>query len=136
MLSSRIATYIRDHAIFAPGERVLVAVSGGPDSLGLLAILRDLQPTLPLHLTVAHFDHGWRADSPADAKFVDALADRWGYQRIMGQAASPLAHTENAARIARYAFLRQAAAASTSSVIATGHTQDDQVETLLLHLLR
>jgi tRNA(Ile)-lysidine synthase len=136
MLSSRIATYIRDHAIFAPGERVLVAVSGGPDSLGLLAILRDLQPTLPLHLTVAHFDHGWRGDSPADAKFVDALADRWGYQRIMGQAASPLAHTENAARIARYAFLRQAAAASASSVIATGHTQDDQVETLLLHLLR
>src|SRR5713101_3181444 len=91
MLSSRVATYIRDHAIFTPGERVLVAVSGGPDSLGLLAILRDLQPTLPVHLTVAHFDHGWRGDSAEDATFVAALADRWGYQRIMGQARSPLA---------------------------------------------
>jgi tRNA(Ile)-lysidine synthase len=136
MLSSRVATYIRDHAIFKPGERVLVAVSGGPDSLGLLAILRDLQPTLPLHLTVAHFDHGWRGDSAQDAKFVAALAARWGYQQIMGQAGSPLARTENAARIGRYTFLRQAAADSASSVIATGHTQDDQVETLLLHLLR
>ena len=136
MLSSRVATYIRDHAIFTPGERALVAVSGGPDSLGLLAILRDLQPTLSLHLTVAHFDHGWRGDSSEDAKFVAALADRWGYQRIVGQAGSPLAHTENAARIARYTFLRQAATDSASSVIATGHTQDDQVETLLLHLLR
>jgi tRNA(Ile)-lysidine synthase len=136
MLSSRVATYIRDHAIFTPGERVVVAVSGGPDSLGLLAILRELQPSLPLHLTVAHFDHGWRGDSSEDAKFVWALADRWGYPRIMGQAGSPLAHTENAARTARYSFLRQAATESDSSVIATGHTQDDQVETLLLHLLR
>ncbi len=136
MLSSRVATYIRDHAIFTPGERVLMAVSGGPDSLALLAILRDLQPTLPLHLTVAHFDHGWRPESGQDAHFVAALAERWGFQRIMGQAGSPLAHTENAARTARYAFLRQAATDSASSVIATGHTQDDQVETLLLHLLR
>jgi tRNA(Ile)-lysidine synthase len=136
MIPSRVATYIRDHAIFALGERVLVAVSGGPDSVALLAILRELQPTLSLHLTVAHYDHGWRPDSRDDVLAVAAFADRWGYQCIAGGPDVGVAHTENAARIARYAFLRKTADETRSQVIATGHTQDDQVETLLLHLLR
>ena len=136
MLTSRVATYIREHAIIAPAEHVLVAVSGGPDSLALLSVLRELQPTFSLRLAVAHFDHGWRAESSDEARAVAALADRWGYPRIMGQAGANLEHTENAARTARYAFLRTAARETNSQVIATGHTQDDQVETLLLHLLR
>lgn len=135
-LPKRVARYIRDHAIFSPGDRVVVAVSGGPDSTALLAILRELQPSLPLHLTVAHFDHGWRPDSVDDARAVAALATRWGYRLVTEKADPQAPHTENAARTARYAFLRRVAKDTTSSVIATGHTQDDQVETLLLHLLR
>ncbi|TME77485.1 MAG: hypothetical protein E6I46_04460, partial [Chloroflexi bacterium] len=74
MLPSRIAVAISLHRILEPGERVVVAVSGGPDSLALLSILREILPALPLHLTVAHFDHGWRAGSQDDRDFVASMA--------------------------------------------------------------
>ena len=136
MLSSRVAIGISLHHVFEPGERVVVAVSGGPDSLALLSILREILPVLPLHLTVAYFDHGWRAASAADRDFVASTAATWGYDFRTARAADHIPQTENAARGARYAFLRQTAADTNSTAIALGHTQDDQVETLLLHLLR
>ena len=136
MLPNRVALAISLHRIFEPGERVVVAVSGGPDSLALLSILREILPALPLHLIVAHFDHGWRTDSAADRDFVASISTRWGYEFHTAPASADTAHTEQAARTARYAFLRQTAAATDSTAIALGHTQDDQVETLLLHLLR
>ena len=136
MLPNRVALAISLHRVFEPGERVLVAVSGGPDSLALLSILREIVPALPLHLAVAHFDHGWRPDSADDRDFVAAISTKWGYDFHTARAAADTPHTEQAARHARYAFLRQTASATKSSAIALGHTQDDQVETLLLHLLR
>ena len=136
MLPSRVAVAIGLHRILEPGERVVVAVSGGPDSLALLSILREILPVVPLHLTVAHFDHGWRADSKDDRDFVAAIAAKWGFDFHTARAASDTPHTENAARAARYAFLRQAVGQTNSTAIALGHTRDDQVETLLLHLLR
>jgi tRNA(Ile)-lysidine synthase len=136
MLPGRVASAINRYRVFEPGERVLVAVSGGPDSLALLAALRELLPSFPLRLTVAHLDHGWRPESAADLLFVEELAQRWGYDFIGGHAPKEMPRTEAAARDARYAFLRRAATESVSSAIALGHTRDDQVETLLLHLLR
>jgi tRNA(Ile)-lysidine synthase len=136
MLPRRVAITISLHSVFSAGERVVVAVSGGPDSLALLSVLRELLPALPLYLTVAHFDHGWREDSAADREFVQSIAERWGFAFRSARGDPALPHTENAARTARYAFLRQVATETQSSVIALGHTQDDQVETLLLHLLR
>jgi tRNA(Ile)-lysidine synthase len=136
MLPSRVAIAISLHHVFEPGERVVIAVSGGPDSLALLSVLREILPAVPLHLTVAHFDHSWRADSEDDRDFVASMAAKWGYPFHTARAADDTPHTENAARTARYAFLRQTAANTNSTAIAMGHTQDDQVETLLLHLLR
>src|SRR2546423_3577566 len=136
MLPSRVAISISLHHIFDPGERVVVGVSGGPDSLALLSVLREILPVVPLHLTVAHFDHGWRADSREDRDFVASTAARWGSALRTARAPEDTPHTEGAARPARHAFLRHTAAESNSSAIALGHTQDDQVETLLLHLLR
>src|SRR5205807_2965294 len=136
MLPRRVAIAITLHQVFEPGERVVVAVSGGPDSLALLSLLREIVPALPLHLAVAHFDHGWRPDSAADRDFVAELSARWGYDFHTARAAADAPRTEQAARTARYEFLRQIAATTTSTAIALGHTQDDQVETLLLHLLR
>jgi tRNA(Ile)-lysidine synthase len=136
MLPAQVGQAIRRHNILTPGEHVLVAVSGGPDSLALLSILRDLVPVFSFNLAVAHFDHGWRPESSQDANFVAAIAERWGYRCIIGRAAPGLPRTEEAGRQARYAFLRESARASQSAVIAIGHTQDDQIETLLLHLLR
>jgi tRNA(Ile)-lysidine synthase len=136
MLPSRVAIAISLHQIFEPGERVVVAVSGGPDSLALLSVLREILPAVPLHLTVAHFDHGWRPDSRADRDFVASMAATWGYDFRTARAADGTPHTEGAARAARYGFLRQTANDTNSTAVALGHTQDDQVETLLLHLLR
>ena len=136
MLPSRVAITISLHHIFQPGESVVVAVSGGPDSLALLSVLREILPALPLHLTVAHFDHAWRPDSGEDRDFVASMAATWGFEFHTARATNDTPHTESAARGARYTFLRQIAAQTQSTVIATGHTQDDQVETLLLHLLR
>src|SRR5213080_4587253 len=136
MLPSRIAVAISLHRILEPGERVVVAVSGGPDSLALLSVLREILPAVPLHLTVAHFDHAWRPDSQDDRDFVGSMAAKWGYAFHTAHAAGGTPHTESAARTARYAFLRGIAGETNSTAIALGHTQDDQVETLLLHLLR
>jgi len=136
MLPSRVAIAVSLHHIFEPGERVVVAVSGGPDSLALLSVLREILPAVPLHLTVAHFDHGWRPDSQDDRDFVASMAAQWGYTFHTARAAGDTPHTESVARTARYAFLRRIAGETNSTAIALGHTQDDQVETLLLHLLR
>src|SRR3989441_5495238 len=136
MLPSRVAIAVSLHHIFEPGERVVVAVSGGPDSLALLSILRAILPIVPLHLTVAHFDHGWRTESENDRDYVASMAATWGFDFHTARAATGTPHTENAARTARYAFLRQTATETNSTAIALGHTRDDQVETLLLHLLR
>src|SRR5439155_8526869 len=136
MLRSRVAIAVSLHHIFEPGERVVVAVSGGPDSLALLSVLREILPAVPLHLTVAHFDHGWRPDSQDDRDFVASMAAQWGYTFHTARAAGDTTHTESVARTARYAFLRRIAGETNSTAIALGHTQDDQVETLLLHLLR
>ncbi|HET9848394.1 MAG TPA: tRNA lysidine(34) synthetase TilS [Candidatus Dormibacteraeota bacterium] len=136
MFPRRVASAISLHRVFKPGERVVVAVSGGPDSLALLSILREILPAVPLHLAVAHFDHGWRADSEQDRDFVASMAAEWGFAFHTSRAAGDLPRTEEAARSARYAFLRHVAGATESTAIALGHTQDDQVETLLLHLLR
>ncbi|HEY0493946.1 MAG TPA: tRNA lysidine(34) synthetase TilS, partial [Candidatus Dormibacteraeota bacterium] len=136
MLPGRVVSAIRRYQVFQPGERVLVAVSGGPDSLALLGALREVLRSFPLRLTVAHFDHGWRPESEADGLFVEEVAQRWGYPYSGGRAENELPHTEAAARDARYDYLRRAATESGSTAIALGHNRDDQVETLLLHLLR
>src|SRR5258708_9009931 len=136
MLPRRVAIAISLHHIFESGERVVVAVSGGPDSLALLSILREILPAVPLHLTVAHFDHGWREDSQDDRDFVASMAAKWGYEFHTARAADGTPHTETAARTARYAFLRRIAAETDSTAIALCRSQGDQLETLLLHLLR
>src|SRR5256712_9663675 len=104
MLPRRVAIAVSLHHIFEPGERVVVAVSGGPDSLALLSILREILPVVPLHLTVAHFDHGWRTDSEMDRDFVASMTATWGFAFHTARAATGTPHTENAARTARYAF--------------------------------
>src|SRR3982074_1077937 len=117
MLPSRVAIAISLHHVFEPGERVVVAVSGGPDSLALLSILREILPAVPLHLTVAHFDHGWRADSREDRDFVASMAATWGYEFRTARAPDSIRHTESAARTARYDFLRRTAADTQSTAI-------------------
>jgi len=134
-IRATVRDYIRAHQIFTPGP-VVVAVSGGADSTALLLILAELADELGLVIHVAHFDHRTRPkDSAADADFVARLANRLGARIRVGRAERPT-KTEEDARTARYAFLRRAASEIGATAVATGHTKDDQAETVLLHLTR
>jgi tRNA(Ile)-lysidine synthase len=126
---------IRRHAMLAGGETVLVAVSGGADSVALLHVLTGLASAWRLTLHVLHVDHGLRADSARDADFVRALGVRLGVpvdvERVLVGAGSP----EAAARAARYAALEAWAGRLGAARIAVGHTADDQAETVLMRVL-
>jgi tRNA(Ile)-lysidine synthase len=134
-IRATVRDYIRAHQIFTPGP-VVVAVSGGADSTALLLILAGLADELGIVIHVAHFDHRTRPkQSAVDADFVARLANRVGAPIRVGRADTPT-KSEDAARTARYDFLRRAARDIGATAIATGHTCDDQAETVLLHLTR
>jgi tRNA(Ile)-lysidine synthase len=122
---------------------VLVAVSGGADSVALAQGLSQLRLASAGRLVMAHFNHQLRgSESEADQAFVEELARQLGVELILGTATSDLAAKrggqglEGAARQARYEFLAGAAGQCGARYVATAHTADDQVETILHHLLR
>lgn len=141
-LAARVRGYILHHRLIASGDTIVVAVSGGPDSLCLLHVLHGLSPELGCRLHVAHLDHGLRDASEHDAAFVAGYAGELSLpctverRDVPALARARRLSLEAAARVARYTFLRAVAAAGAAAAIATGHTRDDQAETLLLHLVR
>jgi len=116
-------------------QRLLVAVSGGQDSLCLIKLLLDLQPKWGWNLGIAHCDHRWRPDSEASANHVEQLAKNWGISYYL-QTASDIPKTEAAARQWRYQALTEIAIAHNYPYIVTGHTASDRAETLLYNLIR
>ncbi|MGI4789710.1 MAG: tRNA lysidine(34) synthetase TilS [Janthinobacterium lividum] len=130
--------------LLSSGDIVLVAVSGGPDSLSLLHVLwTEREARQIASIEAAHLDHGLRGEeSAAEAEWVSAWCAEHGIVCHVGKA-DAAAHarehrqsTQEAARGVRYAFLEQTAAAIGADKIATGHTQDDQAETVLGNILR
>ena len=128
---------VHGHAMLAAGETVLAAVSGGADSVALLAALRELREPLGIAVVAAHLDHGLRGtEGAADRAFVEGLAVELGVPLRSDVTELPRGNVEAEARRARYAFLERAADELGASKIATAHTLDDQAETVLLRLLR
>jgi tRNA(Ile)-lysidine synthase len=122
--------------MLAGGERVLVGVSGGADSVALLAALLALAPDLRLDLHVLHVDHRLRPDSARDAEFVLDLARRLNVPAEVARVdVATRGSVEAAARNARHGALEAAAARLGATRIALGHTADDQAETVLMRLL-
>ncbi len=143
MLLHSVIQTVRRHNLFVSGQHLLVGVSGGADSVALLAVLRKLAPAWKLRLTVAHLDHGIRGPAAAaDAAFVADLARRWNFKFVVGRVNVPARarrrgiSLEMAGRSARYAFFAKVARALHCDAVATAHTADDQAETILLNLAR
>ncbi|CAN5631653.1 hypothetical protein BH24ACI3_BH24ACI3_03290 [soil metagenome] len=122
------------------GETLVVAVSGGADSVSLLLGLHDLtkRKKLKHRLVMAHFDHGLRgAASVGDSEFVRSLAEDLGHEFVTekGRLRSS-GNVEQVARDARYAFLNKTAESHSAFAILTAHTMNDQAETFLMNLIR
>ncbi len=142
-LRQHVFDFIQREGLIQGGEALLVGVSGGPDSVCLLHILHQLREALRVSLHVAHLDHRLRgADSAADAVYVSRLAQRLGIAATVEQSdvkayrKERRLSLEQAAREVRYDFFCEVAESVGAKRIALGHTQDDQVETILMHLVR
>jgi tRNA(Ile)-lysidine synthase len=136
LLHAQIDRTLRQRQLLQSGQRLLVAVSGGQDSLCLVKLLLDLQPKWGWQLAIAHCDHGWRADSAANAQHVADLAQQWQLPFFLETADLPAAKAEAPARQWRYQALTAIAQAHQCSAVITGHTASDRAETLLHNLMR
>jgi tRNA(Ile)-lysidine synthase len=143
-IDKKVLAFIHSHRLLVPGDRVLVAVSGGADSVALLQLLHDLGEELELHLEIAHLQHGIRgAEAQEDARFVEELAAKMGslfhlkeLNLLEIKSAAGKGNMEALARDERYRFFAALARERGLGKIATAHTQDDQAETVLMWLLR
>jgi len=142
-LPEAVLGYARREHLFTSNDRVLVAVSGGPDSVALVHLLIRLRPVLSLELGMAHYDHGLRGeDSRRDADFVAHLAQRLGLPCHMGRgqvkeaARRDKVSIQMAARKLRRQFFQDTRNVHAYTRLALGHTADDQVELFWLRLLR
>ncbi|MDN5344248.1 MAG: tRNA(Ile)-lysidine synthase [Clostridia bacterium] len=142
LMLDQVRQTIQRYRLVQPGDKIVVGVSGGPDSLALLHSLKELQGELGHTLHVAHLNHGIRPEAAADAAFVEELASAWGLvvtvasRDVTAYQKEHHLSLEEAAREVRYRFLQEVAAAVGASKIAVGHQADDQAETVLLNLLR
>ncbi len=142
-LEERVLCFIREHNLVTDRSPLVVAVSGGADSVCLLHLLTELRGELGVDLHIAHLDHQLRgADSRADARYVANLARRLCVPATIEQRdvrsyhARRGASLEESAREVRYAFLAEVTRAVGADRVATGHTLDDHAETVLMHLIR
>ena len=142
-IRARVRRTIQRHGLCPPGSRLLVALSGGSDSVALLHLLHDLATDGGFSVAaVAHVNHHLRATAGRDEAFCRELVGRMGYPLevahadVAARARRDALSIEEAARQERYRNLREAAGRYQATAIATGHTRDDQVETLLMKLGR
>ncbi|NRF94711.1 tRNA lysidine(34) synthetase TilS [Paenibacillus frigoriresistens] len=142
-LVAKVEQRIIDEKLVDPGDVVVVAVSGGPDSVALLHVLFALAERYSWRLVVAHVNHQFRgAESDAEAFFVGKLADDLGLPCEIGVIDVPAYIEETslngqaAAREKRYEFLHQIAAKYSANRIAFAHHADDQAETIMMRILR
>jgi len=139
---SDLEHFIARHQLIPDGDRVIVGVSGGPDSLALLHVLARLAPGHGWHIHAAYLHHGLRPEADEEAIFVGEVATAWGLgctierRDVKRIAQQPGVSLEEAARQVRYAFLATVAQRLQARIVAVGHHADDQVESVLMHLLR
>jgi tRNA(Ile)-lysidine synthase len=142
-VAERVLHFLRAQRLVSPGETLVVAVSGGPDSVCLLHILVGLRKKLGISLHAAHLNHRLRGEeAEADARYVATLVKQLDVpatidsRDVRAHQAEHRLSPEEAAREVRYAFLAQVARSISTERVAVGHTADDHTETILMHLIR
>ena len=140
-LLHRVVQTVRSRSLFHHGQHIVVAISGGPDSIALLSILHHLRPSWKLTLSAVHCNYGLRgAESDGDQKFVEAFCQGLGVpldvRRIEFHTGRRKTSLQAEARDLRYRVMQEVAEKCGADRIAVGHTADDQAETVLLWMLR
>lgn len=141
-LADNFLQRLQTDELIQPQERILIALSGGSDSVALLHLLRAVAPSLQLTLVAAHLDHSIRSESGDDLDFVRSLCAQmqipllWARVDVPALASAEKVGLEEAGRLARQTFLLQEAERLGCTTIALGHHRGDQAETLLHHLSR
>ena len=142
-MKNKVSEYIDKYGMLPDGARVLVALSGGQDSMCLMDVLRKLAPEKHLTVCAAHVEHGIRKDdSIADMEFVREYCARNGIELFVKRVDIPMLaaetgkSTEQTAREQRYAFFDEVCAGGNIDVVATAHHGNDQAESVILNLLR
>lgn len=143
-LEKRVLRFVRQEGVFPAGARVVLGVSGGPDSTALAVILTRLREGLGIQPAIAHFDHRLRSrrEAAEDARYVRRLAGglglavSFGQDDVRAQARAKGLSLEEAGRELRYAFLKAEAERLGAGLVALGHTASDQAETVLMHIIR
>lgn len=142
MMLQKVINTIAKYDLIQKGDKILVAVSGGPDSVFLLHALYELKETYSIDLHVAHLNHSLRAEADEDATFVKEMAASIGLpcnvkkENVRSFAQTEVLSIEDAARRVRYKFLEEQRKKFKNDKIATGHTANDEVETLILRIAR
>jgi tRNA(Ile)-lysidine synthase len=140
-LIGKVKTYCLEHRLIAPGARVLAAVSGGPDSVAMFEMLRVLRADFSHEIAVVHLEHGLRGlESAEDENFVKSLANRASVPFFVKRVSVPEERRkgespEETARRLRYAFFLEVMKERGYTSVATGHTADDNVETVMYRLV-
>lgn len=141
-IENKVLAFCREQDMFAPGDKVIVGVSGGADSVCLLAVLHALAEELSISLLVAHVNHGIRPEAGKDAAYVKELCEKLGIPFFEKQLDIPTLAKEKrqseelVGRSERYAFFRELANAQGAGKIAVAHHKNDRAETVLFHLMR
>lgn len=143
-MEQKIDQAIRAKGLLTLGDRIVAAVSGGPDSVALFRCLVELRARWQWDICIGHVDHGFRgAESERDAKFVEALGERFGVPVMVRRlhlnkydAKLKKESLQEYARTARYQALEQMVLDQKATKLVLGHTADDQAETVLMWMLR
>lgn len=145
-LVNKVQAFSEEHQLFTEGSSIIIGLSGGPDSVALLSLLKKLQPQYNLNLLAAHLDHQWREDSSKDEEFCRVLAEKLDVDYISAKAEDSIlppnkakkasGSQEELGRLLRRTFLEQLAQKYNAQAIALGHHYNDQQETFFLRMIR
>lgn len=142
MLEEKVLQTIVKNELIKNGDKIVIGVSGGPDSITLLDVLIKLQNKIEFNITVAHINHMIRKDAIDDQKYVEQYCKNKSIQCFVKQekveeiAKMDKIGTEEAGRNLRYKFFNEILQKTDSNKIATAHTKNDNVETVLMNIIR